>query len=112
VRRAMPRMNPRLRGWIAFGAGVFLALFMASVWIWIDRVMASSAPADAATAAFLGKINVACALVVVSGVLGAINGWMMARTGRRNVPLMVGVLLAFVIALVVAWSASNAYRPS
>lgn len=101
------------RGWVAFGAGAFLAIFMAGVWIWIDRLFAANgiAQRDPAAAQFLGRINVACALVVLSGLLGVGNGWVMARSGRRHYPLMVAMLVVFVAALFVGFTASNGYQP-
>ncbi len=101
------------RGWVALGAGAFLALFMGGIWIWIDRLFAANGMAlrDPAAAQFLGRINVACALVVLSGLLGTANGWIMARSGRRNFTLMVAMLLVFIAALFVGFTASNAYQP-
>ncbi|MGC1379712.1 MAG: hypothetical protein WA814_01670 [Candidatus Baltobacteraceae bacterium] len=102
------------RGWWAFGAGVFLVVFMGGVWIWVDRLLVASGALerDPGTAAFLGKMNVAFALVVLAGVLGTINGWMQAHSGRRNYVLILGLVVAFVAALFIAGSASNAYHPS
>jgi hypothetical protein len=106
--------SQRLRGWFALGAGAFLALFMAAIWIAIDRSFAAQGVAtrDAAAAQFLGRINVAFALIVVAGVLGIINGWSMARSGRRNLWLLVALLAVFVGALVIAGIASSSYRGS
>jgi hypothetical protein len=101
------------RGWVALGAGVFLVVFMAAIWIWVDGLLAGNAPGqrDAATAQFEGRINVAFALVVVAGMLGTINGWLMVRTGLRNRMLIFGLIIVFVSALFVACSASSGYRP-
>jgi hypothetical protein len=104
-------VNLKTRGWLALGASVVLAVFMAAIWIWIDRLFAEQGVTDAAAAQFLGRMNVAFALVVISGILGAINGWMMTRSGKRNTPLIVALLGCFVAALVIAWSASSAYHP-
>jgi hypothetical protein len=104
--------SQKTRGWFALVAAAFLAVFMGAIWIWVDRLMAANAPSDLATAQFLGKINVAFALIVVAGLLGTVNGVLMVRSGRRNLWLIVGLLLAFVIALFIAWSASSAYHPS
>jgi Na+/H+-dicarboxylate symporter len=101
------------RGWVAFGAGAFLIVFMGGIAIWIDRLFASDAvQRTPATDTFLGRINVAFALVIVSGILGVINGWNMAHTGRRNRVLLFALLVVFVAALFVACSASNAMPPS
>ncbi|HTA53126.1 MAG TPA: hypothetical protein VK755_00150 [Candidatus Acidoferrales bacterium] len=101
-----------LRGWFALGAGAFLAIFMAAIWIAIDRAFAAQgiAARNVAAAQFLGRINVAFALIVVVGVLGVINGWSMAHSGRRNLWLLVALLVVFVSALVIAGIASSSYR--
>jgi hypothetical protein len=104
----------QLRGWFALGAGAFLAIFVAAIWIAIDRSFAAQGVAgrNVAAAQFLGRINVAFALIVVAGVLGAINGWSMAHSGRRNLWLLVALLVVFVGALVIAGIASSSYRDS
>jgi ribosomal protein L40E len=106
--------SQKLRGWFALGAGAFLAIFMAAIWIWIDRLFAAQgiAARDVSAAQFLGRINVAFALILVAGVLGVINGWSMAHSGRRNLWLLVALLVAFVSALVIAGFASSSYRGS
>lgn len=100
------------RGWVAFGGGVFIVLFMGAIWIWVDQLVATKAQGDVATAQFLGPLNVAFALVVIAGILGVVNGWVMARTGVRNRALIFGLLIAFVSALFVAFTASNGYHGS
>lgn len=104
--------SQKLRGWFALGAGAFLAIFMAAIWITIDRAFAAQGVAtrDVAAAQFLNRINVAFALIVVAGVLGVINGWSMAHSGRRNLWLLVALLAAFLSALVIAGFASSSYR--
>lgn len=104
-------MNHRRRGWVAFGSGVFLVIFMGIVAIWVDRLLSANGllQRDATAAQFAGRINVAFALVIVAGILGIINGWMMAHSGRRNNVLVVGLLIVFVAALFVACSASRMY---
>ena len=106
-------MDAKLRGRLAMGAGAFLVVFIAAIWIWIDRLFATRgiAASDPGAAQFLGKINVAFALVVVAGVLGVLNGWVMARSGRRNVALIVGLVVAFAAAVFLAAVASSGYRP-
>ncbi len=106
-------VSQQRRGWVAFGGGAFLAVFMAAVWIWIDQLFAGNgiAQRDPAAARFLGRINVACALVVLSGLFGVANGWIMAHSGRRNLALMVAMLVVFVAALFLAFTASNGYHP-
>jgi hypothetical protein len=104
--------SQKTRGWLALGAAAVLAVFMAAVWVWVDKLFAADGVTDPGALAFLGKINVAFGLVVIAGILGAINGWMMAHSGRRNTPLVVGLLICFVAALVIAGTASSAYHPS
>lgn len=104
--------SQQLRGWFALGAGAVLAIFMAAIWIAIDRAFAAEgiAARDVAAAEFLGRINVAFGLIVVAGVLGVINGWSMAHAGRRNLWLLIALLVAFVSALVIAGYASSSYH--
>jgi hypothetical protein len=101
------------RGWLAFGAGAFLAIFIAAIGTWVDRLFtASGAPQrDAAAAQFLGRLNVVFALVVIAGLLGCANGWLMVRSGRRNFPLMLGMVAVFAAALFLGFTASNGYHP-
>lgn len=108
-----PLETQQRRGWVAFGAGAFLVVLIAGLWIWVDKIfVASGAPArDPAAAAFIGRINVVFGLVLVAGFLGAANGWIMARSGLRNYPLMVGMLVVFVGALILGFMASNGYQP-
>lgn len=95
------------RGWVAFGAGLFLVLFAAAIWFWVDRLLGANGAQDPAAAQLAGRLNVAFGLLVVSGVLGTINGWIMAHTGRRNTALIVAMVLVFVSALFIAYNASN-----
>jgi hypothetical protein len=103
--------SQKTRGWVALGAAMFLAVFMSAVWVWVDRAFAAQGVTDAAATQFLGRMNVAFALVVLSGILGTANGWRMAHSGLRNTPLIVAMLSSFVAALVVAGSASAGYHP-
>ncbi len=104
-------MNQQRRGWIALGSGVFLVVFMGAVAVWVDRLLTANGllQRDATAAQFFGRINVAFALVILSGVLGIFNGWSMARGGRRNNVLVLALVAAFVAALFVACSASSMY---
>jgi hypothetical protein len=95
------------RGWVAFGAGVFLMVLTAGIWIWIDVLLSGGAQHDSAEATFLGKLNVALGLILVAGILGTINGWGMAKTGRRNVALILFMVICFAAGLFVAVGASN-----
>jgi len=98
----------KTRGWVAFGAGVFLIGFAAAIWMWVDRLLlTSNGLQDPAGAQLAGRLNVAFGLLVVSGILGTINGWIMAQTGKRNTGLIVAMVLSFAVALFVAYNASR-----
>ena len=104
-------MNHRRRGWVAFGSGVFLVVFMGIVAIWVDRLLSANGLLlrDATAAQFAGRMNVVFTLVIVAGVLGIINGWTMAHSGRQNKILVVGFIILVVAALFVGCSASRMY---
>ena len=99
----------KTRGWVAFGAGVFLVGFAAAIWVWVDRLLATNGPQDVAAAQLAGRLNVAFGLLVISGVLGTINGWIMAHTGKRNTALIVAMVVIFATALFVAYNASSSH---
>ncbi len=105
-------MNQRRRGWVAFGSGLLLVIFMGAVALWVDRLLSANGllQRDPTAAQFFGKMNVAFGLVIVAGVLGIFNGWSMAHSGRRNTALVFALVVAFVAALFVACSASSMYR--
>ncbi len=102
--------QPR-RGWVALGSGVFLMVFMAAIAVWVDRLLTANGllQRDPKAAQFFGRINVAFALVILTGILGTFNGWSMINTGRRNNVLVLALIAVFVAALFVACSASNMY---
>jgi hypothetical protein len=85
----------RRRGWLALCAGVFLIVFVCAVWIWIDHIFASngSAFSDASSMRLLGRLNVAFGLLEIAGLIGAINGWMMTRSGKPNIAMVVALVL-------------------
>lgn len=96
------------RGWIAASAGVFMIVFMGAVWFWLDRAFAAQtiSTADVSTAKFLGRIHLAFALVILAGLLGIVNGWLMARSGRRNRILIFTLVVVFGAAVFIAAGAS------
>ena len=100
------------RGWVAVWTGAFVVVVMAAVWIWVDVLLAANGQSDPATAKFVGRLNVAFAFVVIAGVLGVINGWLTAHSGRRNTWLLIGLVVAFVSGLFVACSATGGYQGS
>jgi hypothetical protein len=83
-------------------------IFVSAIWIWVDRLMAPQS--TAAAAHFTGRLNLAFALIVLSGALGMINGWSQAHSGRTNRAIVFGILVVFAIALFLAYAASNAYN--
>jgi hypothetical protein len=93
------------RGWVAFGAGAFLVVLMGAIWIWVDQLL--FAQGDVAAAQLAGRLNVAFALIVIAGVLGAINGWITAHSGRTVRILVFGAVVLFIGALAIAWRASS-----
>ncbi|MGB6518781.1 MAG: hypothetical protein WBE79_09805 [Candidatus Cybelea sp.] len=103
--------SERRRGWVALSGGVMLVILIGAVWIGVDRLLGSSAKNDVSTAQFLGKMNVAFALIAASGLFGVANGWTMAHSGRRDWPLLIGVIVTFAAGLVVAVVASSGYHP-
>ncbi|MGB8909991.1 MAG: hypothetical protein WCC84_14695 [Candidatus Cybelea sp.] len=88
-----------------------MVVLIVAVSIWVNRLLGSSAQNDGSTAQFLAKMNVAFGLIAVSGLFGIANGWTMARLGRRNWPLVIGVIVTFAAGLVVAVVASSGYQP-
>jgi hypothetical protein len=98
--------SSKRRGWVAFGAGVFLVVFVSAVGLWVDRLMAGqTAPG---VAGFTGRLNVVFVLIVLCGFLGMFNGWRQAHCGRTNRVIAFGILIVFAIALYLAYTASNA----
>lgn len=93
-------------------AGIIIIVMMVGVWIWVDSIFAgnSSALANPSAMQFLGKLNVSFALLVVAGVLGVVNGRFMLRTGQRNIPLIIAILVVFAIAIFTSWFAVDAYQ--
>jgi hypothetical protein len=110
--RLATRLSQERRGWVSFGASVFLIVFMSAVWVWVDGLLGANVRTDAALAQFEGRLNVAFALVVIAGVFGVANGWLMARSGIRNRILIFGLVIVFASALFVACSATGVYHPS
>jgi hypothetical protein len=103
---ATPQSQQR-RGWISFGAGVFLMALVVGISIWIDFLLAGAAQRESATAAFLGKLNVAFGLIFIAALLGTINGWRTAKSGRRSIALIFVMVVCFIAGFFVAFGASN-----
>jgi len=83
---------------------------VAGVWIWIDFLLAAGAQQDPAEATFLGKLNVAFGLIFIAAVLGAINGWRLAKSGRRSIALIFAMVVCFIAGFLVAFGASNGFQ--
>lgn len=85
----------RRRGRRALYAGVFLILLVGFIWIWIDRIFAGNATAfsDASSMRLLGRLNVGFALLMIAGLMGSANGWLMMRSGKANIVLIVGLVI-------------------
>jgi len=99
--------SQRRRGWLAFGAGIFMIVLVIGIWTWVDLLLAGGAQHDSAEATFLGKLNAAFGLILAAGVLGTIHGWRMAKSGRRNIALILLMVVCFAAGLIVAVGASN-----
>ena len=100
--------SAKRRGWAAFGAGVFLVVFVSAIWIWVDRLVAGKIAPGAA--GFIGRLNVVFVLIVFCGALGMFNGWGQAHCGRTNRAIAFGILVVFAVALFLAYAASNAFN--
>jgi hypothetical protein len=91
------------RGWTALVAGVFIILLMGGCWAYVAWLLASHGmPQNTADAQFIGRTYAAFGLVILSGILGTINGALMIRTGTRNRPLTFATVVTFVAALLLA----------
>jgi hypothetical protein len=91
------------RGWIALIAGVFIILLMGGCWAYVAWLLASHGmPQSPADSKFIGKTYAAFGLVILSGILGTINGAMMIRSGTRSRALTFATVVTFVAALLLA----------
>jgi hypothetical protein len=98
--------SAKRRGWVVFGAGIFLLVFVSAVWIWVDRLMAGQT-ADGLSG-FIGRLNVVFVLILLCGALAVVSGWFQAHSGRTNRAIAFGILIVFAIALFVAYTALKA----
>ena len=97
--------SQRRRARLALGAGIFLVLLVGVVWVWVDRLFVrnSAALADLSTRQFLGRLNVAFAMVMIAGFLGIANGLLWVRSGRRNKLLVWAIVIVFISAFFTAY---------
>src|SRR5579863_7543543 len=94
----------RRRGRRAVIAGAFLIVVVSGVWVWLVRFFAghSAAQADPSSMQMLGRLNVAYGLMVIAGLLGIANGWLMMQSGRGHKGLVLALVIVAIGAFVTA----------
>ncbi len=104
---------PRNRGYIAIGAGIFLIVTMAALYLYFGNLAASGAMTlpEAAAAAFFGKLDVGFGLLAISGAVGIGNGLWIVRRQKINVYLTIMGFLVAVSALGCIWQATKLLPP-
>ncbi len=95
------------RGWVAVGAGTFIVVMMAGLWIFLAGIAPSMDITAAQSAAFFGQLHVGFVLLAVCGSIGIVNGMQMVRTNRINPVLTIGTLVIAGAAMYVLWSATK-----
>ncbi len=101
------------RGYVALGAGVFLVVVSAGLYLFFGNLASSGSmelPA-AAAAAFFGKLYWGFGLLAVAGVVGLSNGLWIVRRQKINVALTILGLLVAVSALGCFWQATTVLPP-
>ena len=100
MKRADDLQSMRRRGWAALIAGAFMVVLIVGLWVFILRLLADPTvvPRDPHYADFLGKLFVAFALIILSGLLGIASGAIQIRTGRQSRGLTIAVLVVFLAA--------------
>jgi hypothetical protein len=100
MKRGDEVQDVKRRGWAALIAGAFMVVLMAGVWLFILKLLADHRldVSDPSFAAFLGKVFVAFALIILSGLIGIGSGLWQIRTGTQNRALTIGVLVPFLVA--------------
>jgi hypothetical protein len=95
----------KFRGYLAIGAGIFLIVMMAGLYLFFGHLVASGSMElpQAVAYDFLGKLDLGFALLALSGAIGIGNGLWIVRRGKINIALTI-------VALVVAASAINFVR--
>jgi hypothetical protein len=99
----------KVRGYIAIGAGIFLIVLMAGLYIFFGNLAASGSmtlPAGTG-AAFFGKLYVGFGLLAISGAVGIANGLWIVRRQKINVALTIIALLVAASAIGCIWQASQ-----
>jgi hypothetical protein len=101
--------SEKRRGWVAIAAAAILIVLTLAIWFYVDRAFVDRGVLErgAATAQFVGRLNVAFALVLISGVLGIVSGVVQARSGLRKRPLTFALVVAFASGLLIAVFASG-----
>ena len=84
-------------------AGIFIIVLMGGCWAYVAWLLAAHGmPQNSADSQFIGRTYAAFGLVILSGILGTINGANMIRTGARNRALTFATVITFVAALLLA----------
>ena len=88
-------------GWRTLLASVFLVVLILGLWGYLGNLLAlhGGGTLSPRSADIFGRVFVAFALVLVTGVLGTIGGVMQLRSGRRNRALTFAAVLTFVAAI-------------
>ncbi len=88
------------RARVTLVAGAFIVVLMSAVWIFVANLLAGQHERyDAATAAFLGRMYVSFAIVIVCGILGVVNGMLQLKNGRSNIALSIAIIVLFAAAI-------------
>lgn len=104
----------KARGYVAIGAGVFLIVLMAGLYLFFGN-LASNGSMDlpkGAAAAFFGQLDFGFALLAVAGVVGIGNGLWIVRRQKINVALTILGLLFAASAIGCIWQASKILPPA
>ena len=103
----------KARGYVALGAGVFLVVASAGLYLFFGNLASNGSmelPA-AAAAAFFGKLYCGFALLAVAGAVGIANGLWIVRRQKINVALTILGLLVAASAFGCIWQATTVLPP-
>ncbi len=104
---------PKSRGYIAIGAGIFLVVLMAGLYLFFGHLASSGAMdvPEPAGSAFFGKLDLGFALLAISGAIGIGNGLWVVRRRTANTPLTIIGFLVAASALYSIWQATKLLPP-
>lgn len=104
---------PKSRGYIAIGAGVFLIVVPAGLYLFFANLAATGAMTlpEGAAAGFFARLDFGFALLTVAGAVGIANGLWIVRRQKVNVPLTIIGFLVAVSALSCFWQATKLLPP-